>query len=668
MKRTISMLLALVLVFSLCIPALAAGEQYTISVLADGKSQTTVALGDVITVTLHLTKNDAATFTLYSMQDYVCFDPDYLQYVDDSIEVYTEVSGEQKTQLLTATPRALYDYGTGEDNRVFINRTTTSNGKTLDSGVTLLTFQLKAVKQGTTAITHKTVEVFQYSGSPYTVAEQTASVTIGKKLQTVKATFSGGTEATGSTAVISTTEGSKVTLPANGFTRTGYTFAGWSDGKTTYQPGAAYTLSGNVTFTAVWDQDSTGDQSGDSSGDNSGDKSGGEANNDNHNDDNKNNGANNSTNNGENQSSSNNNVPNTSGSGSGRNTTSASVSTTTSNVANTAVGGSTETVTHEDGSTTTVETAENGTVTTTHTTATGVTGETVTDQAGTVTSVSATIPAAVATAAAEKGETVSLPITVQAAQSTASAPAIAVNVASTAKSVKVEIPVTDVKPGMVAVIVNEDGTEQIVKTSSITDNGVELAVSGNTTLKIVDNTKTFADVSSTYWGNEAITFATSRTIFNGTSETTFNPTGTMTRGMLAQVLHNLETAPETVSLADFQDVDADDWYAEAVAWAADAGIVNGYGNGTFGPNDNITRQQVAVMLWRYAGQPTTASTDSINAFADAGSVSSYAQQAMAWAIENGIINGVGGNLSPDSNANRAQVATMMMRYCAILAQ
>jgi hypothetical protein len=93
MKRTISMLLALVLVFSLCVPASAAGEQYTISILADGKSQTTVALDDVITVTLCLTKNDEETFTLYSMQDYVCFDPDYLQYVADSIVVYTEVSG-----------------------------------------------------------------------------------------------------------------------------------------------------------------------------------------------------------------------------------------------------------------------------------------------------------------------------------------------------------------------------------------------------------------------------------------------------------------------------------------------------------------------------------------------------------------------------------------------
>jgi uncharacterized repeat protein (TIGR02543 family) len=358
---------------------------------------------------------------------------------------------------------------------------------------------------------------------------------------------------------------------------------------------------------------------------------------------------------------------NNSNSGTNGGSTNVSVSTTTSTVANTVIDGNTETVTYEDGSTTTVETAANGTVTTTQTTAAGVTGVTVKDQSGAVTSVSATIPATVATAAAQSGEAVSLPLNVQAAQSSAAAPAIAVNVPSTTKSVKVEIPVENVSLGVVAVVVNADGSEEIDKTSIVTDTGVELAVSGSTTVKIVDNTKTFDDVASTYWGNDAITFATARTIFNGTSSTTFTPEGTMTRGMLAKVLHNLESSPEAVSLADFLDVSDDAWYAEAVAWAAETGIVTGYGDGTFGPTDDVTRQQVAVMLWRYAGQPTV-STNSINTFGDADSVSTYAQQAMAWCIENGIINGINGNLNPNSNATRTQVATMMMRYCTVLAK
>jgi uncharacterized repeat protein (TIGR02543 family) len=489
------------------------------------------------------------------------------------------------------------------------------------------------------------------AGATYTVRKD-VTLTARWQAQTVNVVLSDGQ---GNTADCTGTYGEDYTLPANIFTRTGYTFAGWSVDSATYQPGATYPLRGDVTFTAVWtenkvetstdnktetgtDSNTTDDTTNTTTNTNTGTSTG--------------------TNTGSNIGT---------GNGSNSGTTNASVTTATSAVANTVIDGNTETVTYEDGSTTTVATAENGTVTTTHTTAAGVTGETVKDQAGTVTSVSATIPAAVATAAAEKNETVSLPITVQAAATTASAPAIAVNVARAAKPVKVEIPVENVSAGVVAVIVNEDGTEEIVKTSVITDNGVELALSGSATVKIVDNTKTFDDVASTYWGNEAITFATSRTIFNGTSASTFTPEGTMTRGMLAQVLHNMETDPETVSLDAFQDVDDDDWYAEAVAWAADAGIVTGYGNGTFGPTDDVTRQQVAVMLWRYAGQPT-ASADSINAFGDAASVGSYAQQAMAWAIENGIINGINGNLKPESNATRTQVATMMMRYCNVLTQ
>jgi hypothetical protein len=262
---------------------------------------------------------------------------------------------------------------------------------------------------------------------------------------------------------------------------------------------------------------------------------------------------------------------------------------------------------------------------------------------------------------------VTLPIKVAAAKSTTSAPAIAVSVPAGAGEVKVEIPVTDVSVGVVAVMVNADGTEEIVKTCIATDDGVELAVSGDSTVKIVDNTKTFNDVSDDHWGLNAITFATARTIFNGTSDTTFEPEVSMSRGMLAQVLYNLENAPESGVADDFLDVDEDDWYADAVTWAADAGVVQGYGDGSFGPTDSITREQMVVMLWRYAGEPT-ASTDSMNAFPDAGNVDDYAQQAMAWAVANGIINGNGGKLDPQGSATRVQVATVAMRYCSVLAQ
>ena len=111
----------------------------------------------------------------------------------------------------------------------------------------------------------------------------------------------------------------------------------------------------------------------------------------------------------------------------------------------------------------------------------------------------------------------------------------------------------------------------------------------------------------------------------------------------------------------FSDVVSDAWYSEAVAWAAARGIVSGYGNGLFGPGDNITREQLAVMLWRYAGSP--AATNKELHFSDAGEASNYALDALLWSVEDGIINGKGGGiLDPKGLATRAQVAQMLKNY------
>ena len=113
--------------------------------------------------------------------------------------------------------------------------------------------------------------------------------------------------------------------------------------------------------------------------------------------------------------------------------------------------------------------------------------------------------------------------------------------------------------------------------------------------------------------------------------------------------------------ATFTDVPDGEWYSNAVAWAAEKGIVSGYGNGLFGPGDNITREQLAVMLWRYAGSPAT--TNKELHFADTNEISSYALEALCWATENGIVNGYGdGKLAPKGEATRAQVAQMLMNY------
>ena len=131
--------------------------------------------------------------------------------------------------------------------------------------------------------------------------------------------------------------------------------------------------------------------------------------------------------------------------------------------------------------------------------------------------------------------------------------------------------------------------------------------------------------------------------------------------MLATVLHNLESNPYQPISGAFADVNNGAWYAEGVAWAAANGIVTGYGSGQYGPNDNITREQLAVMLWRYAGSP--AATNRELYFADAYRASDWALEALRWATENGIINGKGNSiLDPTGQATRAETAQMLKNF------
>ncbi len=131
--------------------------------------------------------------------------------------------------------------------------------------------------------------------------------------------------------------------------------------------------------------------------------------------------------------------------------------------------------------------------------------------------------------------------------------------------------------------------------------------------------------------------------------------------MLSQILYNKEGRPSITDANKFTDVASGAWYTDAVSWAVSRGIVDGYSNGRFAPNDNITREQLAVMLWRYAGSPAAA--DGELHFTDADKAGSYARDALRWAVGNGILNGLGGGkLNPKGLATRAQVATMLMRY------
>lgn len=223
------------------------------------------------------------------------------------------------------------------------------------------------------------------------------------------------------------------------------------------------------------------------------------------------------------------------------------------------------------------------------------------------------------------------------------------------------VPASSATSGTVAVLINPDGTREVVRKSTADDGAITIPLKGSAKLEIVDNSKYFSDVPAMGWKADAAAFVSAHELFSGTAPGRFSPDAPMSRGMLAVVLHNLEDNPAQALTGAFMDVDNSQWYAGGVAWAAAQGIIGGYGNGRFGPNDNITREQLAVMLWRYAGSP--AAVDRELRFADADKASDWALEALCWAAEKGIINGKnGGILDPAGQATRAETAQMLKNF------
>ena len=175
----------------------------------------------------------------------------------------------------------------------------------------------------------------------------------------------------------------------------------------------------------------------------------------------------------------------------------------------------------------------------------------------------------------------------------------------------------------------------------------------------------FTDVAKQNWFYDDVVYVYENGLMNGTSSTTFAPEQKTTRAMIVTILWRLEGSPAAKEAAEFQDVSAGAYYAEAVAWAAENGIVNGFGDGRFAPDDAITREQLAAILYRYSrycGQ-STAATASLDSFSDAASVSGYAREALVWAYEAGIVRGTSDNqINPIGFATRAEAAAMLHRY------
>ncbi len=172
----------------------------------------------------------------------------------------------------------------------------------------------------------------------------------------------------------------------------------------------------------------------------------------------------------------------------------------------------------------------------------------------------------------------------------------------------------------------------------------------------------FTDVKETNWFYTSVEYVCENGLFYGTSDTTFSPNSDMTRGMLATVLYRLAKEPGTTADNLFNDVADGQYYTEAIAWAAENRIVAGYGNNRFGPEDPITREQLATILWRYAGSPKT--TEKLDSFTDGNKATDYAVPALQWAVGQRIISGKGsGILDPRGKATRAETAAILMRYC-----
>ena len=304
-----------------------------------------------------------------------------------------------------------------------------------------------------------------------------------------------------------------------------------------------------------------------------------------------------------------------------------------------------ETTTGKDGSTVKTTTNPNGSSVTETKAADGSTGTVKTDKHG-QTEAETKVSAKAVEDAKKSGEAVKAPVEVEASRDSSTAPTVKVELPKGAGETKVEIPVTNVKPGTVAVLVHPDGTEEIVKNSLPTEDGIQLTVNSGATVKIVDNSKDFIDTQN-HWAKDAIDFVSARGLVSGMSGTTYAPDASTTRAQLWTILARQNNADLTGGAT---------WYEKAQAWSKASGVSDGAN-----PNGTINRAQVVTMLWRAAGSPAAQSG---TVFQDV-AAGSYYGDAVDWAVAHGITSGVGGGrFDPNATCTRAQIATFLWRAMA----
>ena len=372
-------------------------------------------------------------------------------------------------------------------------------------------------------------------------------------------------------------------------------------------------------------------------------------------------------------------------------------------------GSVTQTTTGKDGSMTKTETKKDGSSVTENKAADGSTGTVKTDKNG-QTEAAAKVSGKAVEDAKKNGEAVKVPVEVEATRNSSTAPTVSIEFPKGAGETKVEIPVSNVTPGTVAVLVHPDGTEEILKDSIPTEDGIQLTVDGSATVKIVDNSKGFIDTRN-HWAEDEIDFVSARGLVNGMSATIYapnasttraqlwtilarqngadlnggntwyekaqnwtkdkgvsdgaNPDGTITRAQMVTMLWRAVGQPTAGGTANFTDVPTDSYYAQAVAWAVENGITTGVGNGHFDPTGTCTRAQIVTFLWRAAGSPEPKNASS---FSDV-PASAYYAKSVAWAVENVITTGTGNErFSPDATCTRAQSVTFLYRALSARAE
>ena len=308
-------------------------------------------------------------------------------------------------------------------------------------------------------------------------------------------------------------------------------------------------------------------------------------------------------------------------------------------------GSVTQTTTGKDGSVSKTETKPDGSSVTENKAADGSTGTVKTDKNG-QTEAAAKVSGKAVEDAKKNGEAVKAPVEVEASRNSSTAPTVKVELPKNSGETKVEIPVSNVKSGTVAVLVHPDGTEEILKDSIPTEDGIQLTVNGNATVKIVDNSKGFIDTRN-HWAEDAIDFVSARGLVNGMSATIYAPNNSTTRAQLWTILARQNDADLSGGSV---------WYEKAQNWAKDKGVSDGAN-----PNAAINRAQMVTMLWRAVGQPAPATAAT---FTDVPADAYYAG-AVSWAVENGITTGIGnGRFDPTGACTRAQIATFLTRLYA----